>query len=196
MYGTEPEIIGEFDLDCREMMFYMYLPIKMPFTDFRIPERLRIFKPLIDAIRANETDYIYLTAKHLFVTPENMGNRHGWHSDGFGTDDVNYIWTDKFPTEFCVQDFNLSTDCELSMMQMEFQADKKNIQVYKPKTLLRLDQFQIHRVPLIKESGLRTFVKISISEQKYNLVGNSHNFLFDYDWEMKERECSRNHPVK
>ena len=29
---------------------------------------------------------------------------------------------------------------------------------------------------------------------KYDLIGNSHNYLLDYDWQMKERKQERNIP--
>ena len=40
----------------------------------------------------------------------------------------------------------------------------------------------------------RTFFKLSFSKDKYDLKGNSHNYLFDYNWEMRERKENRNIP--
>lgn len=203
-YGTPPQIIGTYKLPVNEMMFYMYLPICMPLgsqSEWNVPKRLLVFLPLINAVRKNLSvdyltgKYVYITAKHLFVTPENMGNRPGWHSDGFGTEDLNYIWMDKYPTEFCVQDFDLSTDCDISMQQMHEHAKPENIKTYGENVLLKLDQYQIHRVPITKEAGMRTFVKISVSKEQYNLKGNSHNYLFHYNWKMHDRAEARNHPV-
>jgi len=200
-YGGAPEEIGTFEIDCQEMMFYMYLPIKMIENLWiHVPEPLKVFQPLIDAVLKNEmkhieNKYIYITAKNIYATPDNVGNRAGYHSDGFGTDDINYIWTDKFPTVFCIQDFDLSTDCALSMHQMEDQADRDNEVRYPVNTLLKLDQGVIHRTPTIREGGMRTFVKISISEEKYNLKGNSHNYKMDYKWKMHDRTEVRNHPI-
>lgn len=198
-YGTKPILQGTFILRCMEMMFYQYLPIKMAYDgNIRVPDRLKVFIPLIQAVLENEfivDKYIYLTAKHIYATPDNLGNRGGWHSDGFGTDDINYIWCDKFPTEFCIQDFNISDDHINSLTEMEQQVKPENIIQYTPYQLLKLTPANIHRCPLISEGGMRTFVKISISTEKYNLVGNSHNYLFDYEWEMFEREAVRNHPI-
>jgi hypothetical protein len=198
-YGTKPQLIGTFILNCKEMMFYQYLPIKLAYESaIRLPERLRVFKPLVDAaleIEFTVDKYIYLTAKYIYATPDNLGNRGGWHSDGFGTEDINYIWCDKFPTEFCIQDFNLSDDHERSMIEMEQQVNPANIIQYTPYQLLKLTPANIHRCPIISEGGFRAFVKISISTEKYNLVGNSHNYLLDYEWEMFEREMVRNHPA-
>ena len=199
-YGGKPEIITDINIDCKEMMFYMYLPIKFPNSEILVPERLKVFNQLIQEVLIREgtnlnDKYVYLTAKHIFASPDNVGNRAGYHSDGFGTPDINYIWTYIHSTVFCIQDFNLSTDCALSMHQMEHQADKDNEVTYPVNTLLRLDEGVIHRTPNIRLGCMRTFVKISISKEKYNLVGNSHNYLLDYDWEMFDRGKVRNHPI-
>lgn len=203
-YGSEPKVVDTIQLDPQEMCFVQYLPIAMAeregLGDFiNIPENLSWVRPLINSVwiedKLDLDYYIYLTVKHLYVTPSNMGNRPGWHSDGFGTDDINYIWCDKYPTEFCIQDFSITEDCETSLKEMESQADEKNIKVYGENALLRLDKYNIHRTPIVGE-GYRTFVKISISKNRYNLKGNAHNYLFDYDWEMVVRSDIRNHPSK
>ncbi len=200
-YGGKPEVIGTFDIECEEMMFFMYLPIKMIDNLWiHVPERLKVFTPLIEAVLENEMKhieekYIYITAKHIYATPDNVGNRAGYHSDGFLTDDINYIWTNKFPTVFCVQDFDISDDCSVSMKQMEEQAKVENEITYPVNSLIKLDQGVIHRTPTIDEGGMRTFVKISVSSEKYNLKGNSHNHLIDYKWEMYDRTEARNHPT-
>lgn len=194
-YGIEPIVMDHYDLSPTEMCFIQYLPIKLINTDIRIPENIHWTIPLIAASEYNDDDYVYLTVKYLYVTPENMGNRPGWHSDGFDTDDINYIWYDSHPTEFCIQDFNISDDHNQSMIDMGSQAQLKNIRSYGIKNLIKMDKFSIHRVPVVTTQGYRAFVKISVSKHKYNLKGNAHNYLFDYNWDMKERTISRNHPI-
>jgi hypothetical protein len=195
-YGNAPTVVGFIDLPPIEMMFVQYMPVAMPGTDLHLPRHVAALEPLFYPVHVEPDQYIYLTAKHLYVTPENMGNRPGWHSDGFGTDDVNYIWSDSAPTEFCVQPFDLSDDCDESMAQMEAQARSWNIRRYPDKTLLRLDSSVIHRVNPSAAPGYRTFIKISVSRHRYNLQGNAHNYMFDYDWPMLPREEKRNHPSK
>lgn len=198
-YGKPPQKAGRFDhVACDEMMCFLYLPIRMKGgDDVRVPEPLKIFGDLIRRVCLWEPrgTYLYLTAKHLYVTPQNPGNRPGWHADGFGTDDVNYIWYDALPTIFCVQDFHVSPDHERSMRQFEEQARPENFVQYPPKTLLRLTQENIHRTPIFERGQMRTFVKITSSLERYNLKGNAHNHLFDYDWKMYDREEVRNHPI-
>ena len=199
MYGEAPQIVGQFDINLREMMFYMCLPVKMrhlnfPVSSHRVPTRLWPVIPLIDAIPREEMfdRYVYLTVKRLFVTPEYKGQRPGWHCDGFGTDDITYLWCDALPTEFCVQPFELSPDDQLSLKQMEEQANPARIRTYAPGTLLRLTERVVHRTSPAAYEGMRTFVKISLSRDQWALEGNSHNHLFDYDWLPQERSATRN----
>jgi len=204
-YGTLPTLIGECQIFCKEMMFYQYLPIKLKGELHLMYEpRLLCFRDLILKVKRDYIDtfgndeynnsYIYLTAKYLYQTKNNSYNRFGWHSDGFLTDDINYIWSDKFPTIFNTSDFNLTLDDSISMKEMEQQAKEENNVVFKNNQILRLDQYNIHKVAPVTEEGMRTFVKVSFSKDQYNLIGNSHNYLLDYNWKMVERKKERNTP--
>jgi hypothetical protein len=200
-YGQLPVVIGNFAIDVKESMFYLYMPIKMAGNMDKIvlEKRLNIFKPLITAaIKDFKGDlinsYIYLTVKHLLVLPNYLGNRPGYHSDGFLTQDINYIWCDKNPTIFNNSVFDITLDDYLSLAEMEAQALKENEVKYPINSLLRLDQYNIHKVSEVENPMMRTFVKISISKDQYNLEGNSHNYNMDYEWDMKQRQESRNIP--
>jgi len=204
-YGELPKELGIFQVEAKEMMFYQYLPIKMPNETQPIYEqRLKCFDALVGAIFCDYigefgldnyvNSYVYLTAKHLYQMPNCSFNRMGWHSDGFLTDDINYVWCDKYPTIFNKTYFSLQLDDLLSMEEMEKQAIRSNDVTYKENQLLRLNQFNIHKVAPITKGGMRTFLKVSISKDKYDLLGNSHNYLLNYDWQMKERKQERNIP--
>jgi len=204
-YGELPTSLGIFKVECKEMMFYQYLPIKMPNSTQPIYEpRLKCFDKLIGAICCDYigefgldnyvNSYVYLTAKFLYQMPNNSFNRMGWHSDGFLTDDINYIWSDKYPTIFNDSNFKLTLDDNISLLEMKKQASPFNDVTYKENELLRLNQFNIHKVANVTDEGMRSFLKVSISKDKYDLIGNSHNYLLDYNWEMKERKQERNIP--
>jgi hypothetical protein len=194
MYGNAPEIVGSVDVHPSEMCFVQYMPIKMG-NVVMIPDRLKWAIPIIDLCKdKGDFEFMYLTAKYIWVNSNNMGNRKGWHSDGFMTDDINYIWYDCCPTEFCIQPFKVTMDHEKSMVEFAKQARQNRIETYAPGAVLRLDQSVIHRPSEQPYEGMRAFVKVSLSDSKYNLKGNARNELFDYDWEMKERSVSRNHP--
>lgn len=207
-YGTPPEVIGTFDLEWSEYMHYMYLPVYMD-GGLALPERLEFLMPMLTAawnreymgLSDDDWRYVYVTARRGFATPGNPLNRPGWHSDGFGTDDVNYIWTDRFPTQFALGDFeDISDDHVRSIEQFEEHVRDRldpdlEIVEYDPCTLLRLTSAQVHRAPIIHEAGERGFVKISFSNSRYNLRGNSHNHRFEYDWHMHDRAALRNDPA-
>ena len=208
-YGGLPKVVSEVDIDTErvEMCFVQYLPIFIPHSadtikDFRIPDNIAWTRPIVDRCTLDfgfQYDrYLYLTVKKGFNI-----NRHGWHCDGFGTDDINYLWSDFGSTQFLNvnRSIKLPRDHTKSLEVMErlsYTVDypyENSFVEYPNNTILKLNQSQIHRVNPAYMEKLRTFVKVSISDDKYNLEGNAHNYLLDYKWEMKERLEERNHPV-
>lgn len=194
-----PEVIVDnLSLNPEEFCYVVYMPIKVG-NRVSPPSNLFWVWPLIDSIKNKDWvgfDYWYLTVKHMWIQ-EGYGNREGWHIDSFGTDDVNYIWSDCIPTEFSVQEFDLSSDHDISMEQMTTQAKACNSVKFKDNTLLRLDNTMVHRPSYIDKSVLRTFIKVSCSNHIYNLKGNATNPNLDTSsWVMKERTPTRNHPIK
>ena len=137
--------------------------------------------------------YVYLTAKHQYQRNHQGFNRPGWHSDGFSTDDISYIWSDKQPTIFNSGDFYLSDDDSFSMKEMEQQALEENNFFYPNNSVVRMDQYSIHKVGEYEE-GDRAFIKICFSKDQYALKGNSINYELDYDWEYQDRHKERNIP--
>lgn len=115
------------------------------------------------------------------------------------TDDLNFIWSDCNGTLFWEPDdlVSFTQDHHASLAEMEELAepDVEHHRVYPDKHLLLLDQGVIHRVADVKTPGMRTFVKVSISRHKYNLVGNSINHALPLPAEYVERSVERNHPI-
>lgn len=218
LYGNLPTDLGLIDIAPKEMMFHMYMPISLPGSDrVYLPEHLEVFRPLVvmawqDERERFKNEYVYLTAKTLWVSGEYIGNRPGWHSDGFGTNDLNYIWADRAPTEFMYSNYkaehysedqrnaceNFYSLCDrLESNVLKFGDHHNNpwrIKQYADKHLLKLDPSVIHRSPVDFEAGMRSFAKVSISPDQYNLEGNASNYLLDIDWQTKPRNKERNHP--
>lgn len=198
IYGGEPEIVGEFVTPNAEMMFVLYMPVRLAGeTSVHIPSHLIDYAPLVELALQHEGQrgngrYVYLTVKRLFVQKGCIGGRMGWHTDGFGTTDVNYIWADASPTEFCIQPFELSNDHELSMLQMEQQARVENIKTYGACAVLRIDAGIVHRCPENPKIGYRAFARVSFSDDKYDMIGNARNYDLDYNWVMHPRGPTRN----
>jgi hypothetical protein len=162
-----------------------------------VPSNLNWVWPLVEAILP--MDYVffrywYLTVKYHYVV--GSGNRPGWHIDGFLSQDINYIWSDCVPTEFCVQSFELTEDHEKSLVEMQLQACQRHITSAKPNELVRLTPSIVHRAVEGSNTHLRAFVKISCSNKEYNLKGNATNPRLVVPWlNTCERRVYRNHPV-
>ncbi|MGY3589350.1 hypothetical protein [Bradyrhizobium sp. USDA 4350] len=208
--GNVPRVIATIDLKCTEMLAWLYCPIKLPGQVFdTVPANLRQFADIVEKVFQDVYDndsgkrwmdsYVYLTAKRLWVSPENPGNREGWHADGYGSADLNYIWADKSPTLFwepsklCeyVEDHKLS----MQMMAHDVAMYPEFIRTYPVNTLLRLDETVIHAVAPCETAGWRTFVKVSVSDHRYLLEGNSINHELAPDWKYAARETERNCPL-
>lgn len=204
-YGDLPNLIGNISVEVEEMMYYQYLPIKLKSqTTPTIEERLSCFQDIIGVILCDfvgvfgldrfVSSYVYLTVKRKYQVNNCSFNRKGYHSDGFLTSDINYIWCDENPTEFNTSDFNLTLDDSISLDEMDAQAEPSKVVTFKKNDLLRLNQFNIHRVPDNDGVHMRTFMKVSFSDDKYDLKGNSINHLLDYKWDMRDRKKERNIP--
>jgi hypothetical protein len=191
------------------MMHYLYLPVVMDRSEILLPPNVEVCRPLIEqalywlyygpnSYFGPGYNYIYLTARKGWASPDNPLNRPGWHCDGFGTEDLNFIWWSGPGTRFAVQKFkDISSDHIESLKQFEAQIEPKCVVTPPSKWLYALDQCVVHATPLVEPPGcMREFIKISFSNNRYNLRDNSHNYLFDYNWPMHSREALRNDPNK
>lgn len=204
--GEAPVSVGHFDINLAEVMYYLYLPVRMPaplseLTRVRLPPNVECCRPLIEAaLEATDHlhyDYVYLSARKGWATPDNPLNRPGWHCDGFGTDDLNFVWWRGPGTRFITGEWDVSDDHVESLRQFDSLAAGAESfdEIFSPPeaTLYSLTPRVVHATPLIGAPGcMRQYVKVSLSNSRYNLENNSHNYLFDYDWPLHSREVIRN----
>lgn len=215
-YGKPPVDCGSFeDINLNEVMYYLYLPVFMAeayspdrSTNVRLPKNLEGLRSMIFASVLRESDegrkwrYIYVSARKGWATPDNPLNRPGWHTDGFGSPDVNYIWWSGPGTRFWLKGNldspTISDDHIKSMEEFEELTTRWPgfIKTFPAKRLYQIDRYVIHATPVLTKGCMRQFVKISFSNERYNLYNNSHNYEFDYDWPMVDRDVIRNDPVK
>ena len=196
-YGEAPIRLGRFNFDLSEVMYYLYLPVRIDQSHIALPPNVRICRDIIDAALANAPRpyrYVYLSARKGWASPDNPLNRPGWHCDGFGTDDMNYVWWAGPGTRFAVQEFrNISEDHLVSQQQFEQQVESTWDMAWPERNLYALNPYVVHATPLIKPPGcMRQFIKISLSDHRYNLENNSHNYLLSYDWPLHSRDEIRN----
>ncbi|AFI55426.1 hypothetical protein TSMG0143 [Halocynthia phage JM-2012] len=201
-YGNiPPEFIVEKEIDVTdiEMCFIQYMLLgNLGTAPYNIPRHLLWCGELVAEacyrefeFYDNEWEYVYLTVRHLY----GVGNRGGWHSDGFLSPDINYIWCNDHPTQYSItKPFNVPEECVDALGIMTNEANLGEVKSCNVNSLYRLDERVIHRVDPTWYSNLRTFVKITFSNERYNLKGNSSNPLLTTNWETYPREQSRNHP--
>jgi hypothetical protein len=155
--------------------------------------------------------FVYITVDQKKVLTGKTGRRAGAHSDAYV--EVNneqfdikpetmgeigdrpievshtYIMYDSLPTEFFAVPFPLK-DCsdKGSLVTFDRIAEKSIAITYPINTLLKLDPYVVHRCAVNTGPDLyRTFIKISVSKQKYAREGNTINPKFKYDWVLKAR---------
>lgn len=219
--GEAPVSIGFYDVTLSEVMYYLYLPVYMEgYGDHELSVML---PPNVECCRGMILDamtrsprrykYAYLSARKGWATPDNPLNRPGWHCDGFGTNDLNFVWWNGPGTRFAVGDFGeISDDHVESLVQFEravrmdgvrqpYQSETPvpKLNVFSPPygNLYMITPRVVHATPLIGAPGcMRQYIKISLSDERYNLENNSHNYLFDYDWPLHARDEIRNDPHK
>lgn len=211
--GDLPKDLGLHDQTFSEFMYWLYCPVKVPgMSIVKLPDNLQQYADLIvssmlDALDLRGPDeiaasYFYVTAKRIWVEPGAPGNRPGWHADGFLSEDLNYVWADMNPTIFW-DGFPFSVVAEhnssLHQMRSICDNDARRWRTYPDKHLLRMDQHVLHKVKDVGvKAGFRTFFKLSISRNVYNLEGNSinHLLLTEFPYEtVAGRKDERNDPA-
>lgn len=208
-YGRAPKAIRNLSgIELTEVMYYLYLPIKMSDdVSIRLPQNIKQLMPMVDCAEnawrrmfsrmGTDGVYIYISARKGWATPDNPLNRPGWHCDGFGTDDINFIWWRGPGTRFAYGDFNdISPDHNQSLIQFDTMVNQSKIFHESPGVLYMIDPYVVHATPIITQGCWREYVKISFSKHRYNLKNNSHNYLFDYDWKLHDRSEVRNDPAR
>lgn len=200
-FGEAPRQCGEVAANLNEFMYYLYLPVMMDGSELRLPPNVESSRPIIQRAMESSLEianpshyrYIYLSARKGFATKDNPLNRPGWHCDGFGTTDLNYVWWKGPGTRFALQKFKyISEDHKESLRQFEEQVRPGSIVTYPESHLYEITPTVVHATPVIEEPCIRQYVKISFSDHQYNLENNSHNYLFDYNWPLNSREVVRN----
>lgn len=202
---SQPKSLGEFKIFSPEVMYYLYLPIGEPgYAGYTLPDkRLLFIQPLLDKIREDEperfkSDYVYVTIKKMYIGGGVTANRPGWHCDGFLSDDLNYIWYDNTPTVFNCGEFEISADHVESLRELEEQANPDNDYICANEHLYKLDSLCIHRVNTDTPNQImRTFVKVTLSPNEFNLKDNSINYSMKASTAPKyDRSLVRNDPYQ
>jgi hypothetical protein len=187
------------------------MPIKFPGSYFRIPETLRQFQGLIERVAHFEAAvnpdcfdeyYCYMTIDQGVVRPDTLQREAPCHVDGFQGARWNpktrinhtYVVSDALPTTYYLQPFDFS---QLDEARHNFfwemnriVAMTRSAHAWRPQNnqINLIDAYTVHRGTEAVEPTFRTWVRLSFEVRKFDRLGNAHNPLFAYDWEMVPRD--------
>jgi hypothetical protein len=194
------------------------MPIKMPDDDtYRVPRALGQFAGAIQRIvdveqRVNprHADYhAYLTIDQRWVEPGTLHREAPCHVDGFQgarwspkcLTNHTYTVSDVLPTAYYVQPFDLSAldervhDFFWEMNAVVAETREAHRWQPRPAELTLMDCYCVHR-GVENGSGervFRTWLRLSFEERRrvFDRLGNGHNPLFDYAWQMVDRDIEQ-----
>lgn len=186
-------------------------PIKFPGTEYRIPENILPWFPVIKTI-ANDNfsyspnfdlEYCYITIDQSIVE-RNKTQRHGGaHVDGFQGErispklyvDHSYIVMDNTPTVFYNQPFKVDhLDPSKHNFFLEFDRQKEARYKISPQCgeIVKFNAYAVHEAAKTSETTTRTFFRMSYTVRQFDRLGNTHNPMFNYNWKMVERNIAEN----
>lgn len=217
--GKMPANLGSLSLPAwREFCFVQDLPILTPESGslwLRVPSHVQALVPMAMMVRNHllqvfgerwlKQRYMYLTAKHTHVCYGQHQTREGWHTDGFGTDDLAFLWCDSTPTLVLDKPMIVSTDDREALAQMQAEGKRclygqayngpRYITQLDTNRLYMLDDQVIHSPAPAERDGFRRFAKISVSKYPYDLEGNAVNDMLPTNWSpTRKRGEHRNNP--
>lgn len=186
------------------------MPIKMAGSkEYRVPKELEQFLESISKMIAFETAhnenvidfYAYLTIDQSETNGRETHREAGLHVDGFQGKridpkvecDRSYISFDCDCPSFWNQSFETVEymNEETQNVFHEFDKTKHYSSEIKclPFNIYFMDCYAVHSANKA-ENTKRTFCRLSFSVRQFDRLGNSHNHLFDYKWDMFTRDIN------
>lgn len=187
------------------------MPIKFPGSHFRIPKTFEQFIPVIQRVanfeKAINPDcfdeyYCYMTIDQGLVKPETLQREAPCHVDGFQGARWNpkvkinhtYVVGDELPTSYYLQPFDFSHLDEARhnfFWEMNKIVAQTNSQfAWKPEEneISLIDAYTVHRGSEASVETFRTWMRLSFEVRQFDRLGNAHNPLFQYNWQMMPRD--------
>ncbi len=206
--ATRSAFVHPFPVWCQHVLD---MPIKFPGSDVRLPHDLASLAPAVQHIvdieaRVNPRYgdyYAYLSLHQADVAVGERMRENPFHVDGFQGPrwkqkhpaNHSYLLCDTLPTDFFPIPFPIDhLDLEMDDIYAEFErmvnAAKAKPWNAKDFELLLMDAYCVHRGGIATHPVFRTWLRISWETRAFDRIGNTHNPLFDYDWEMVARDTS------
>lgn len=204
LYGT-----GKFSQ--RKNIRVLDMPIKFPGgTEYRVPKELNAFDEAISkiisfehTINSNVNEYFaYLTIDQGYVPANSFQRKPGCHVDGFQGERIknkrpinrSYIIYDEIPTVFYPQEFrtsHLNKATDNFFLSFDEQSNEEMAITFDPYKILLMNAYTVHRAGTINYDVDRTFFRLSFDTQMFDRYGNTHNPMFDYNWNMVTRDTQK-----
>ncbi|MFA6049992.1 MAG: hypothetical protein WC761_02240 [Candidatus Paceibacterota bacterium] len=184
------------------------MPIKMAYNnEYRMPPELDGFYSTIADIlnyehRHNpyvDQCYAYLTIDQGLVMPGTTQRNPGCHVDGFQGARItektvvnrSYVASCCLPTVFYNHGFDL-TALDPSkhdfFLEMDRLAQEENAFQPNPFQIVLMNAYTVHRAVIAHAPVYRTFFRLSYDVKIFDRLGNTHNPMFNYNWNMVERD--------
>lgn len=184
------------------------MPIRFPGTEYRLPLELvkyrEVIQQIIDYEHANNPyidDYFaYLTIDSSVVVKGTTQRQGGCHADGFQGARIkrktlinrSYIVADRDTTEFYCHPFSIRDLDDAKhdfFLDFDLQADLRYVVRPEPYQVVFMNAYQVHKAVPATQTARRTFLRLSFDVKEFDRLGNTHNPLFDYNWNMVARNA-------
>lgn len=211
--GTVPESLRA-GIDANGLVDVLDLPIKFPGTEFRLPRALRQIAPVVQMVANAEFHlnegcfdeyYCYLTIDQGFVGPGELHREAPVHVDGFQGARWNpkhranhsytvgsTLGTRYYPIPFDFTSFDVARYNAYWEMNAAVADDNAaHSWCPGPWELTLMDCYCAHRGVEATERTWRTWLRFSFETRAFDRLGNAHNPLFRYAWNMVERDIEQ-----
>ena len=185
-------------------------PIRFPGSNVRLPTELLPIMPEIVTVLDYEAAhnkyfdeyYAYITTDYSFVKAGGTQRKAGCHVDGYQgarttkNERINrsYVYSSGDTTEFFLQRFPIShiNDSRYNVFHY-FDKIADEAFIWRPKEweIVLMNVYNVHRAPIAKEDGYRFFFRLSFDTRKFDRLGNTHNPMFNYEWDMVARNTQK-----
>ena len=171
--------------------------------EYRIPEEWSALLPMLrDVITTehvhnpNVLDYhTYITVDSKMVEPDEQQRHGGLHVDGFQGARIdpktkitrNYVVTTNGGTQFYPQPFIVVDEKKYNVFQ-GFDLQAKDYVIAKEDTVYFMDAYTVHESGIASRKDIRSFLRVTYDLKKFDRLGNTHNSMLDYNWDMADRK--------
>lgn len=169
---------------------------------YSLPEEWASLRPLLEQIVAVEQSnnphwrdyYTYMTVDCKQVEPDEQQRHGGLHVDGFQGErhpvkhkvTRNYVLTTNGGTRFYPQKFVVVDPQKYNVFQ-GFDLQAKDYVIAEENVVHFMNAYTVHESGIASRKGLRTFLRVTFDIKEFDRLGNTHNSMLDYAWEMVGR---------